>query len=913
MMPTHCVCRRSEHRIRSGYVAVAMGALMWCSGSMAIAQTFNWNAPASGSWFAPGNWTPNAIPSTTASTARIGGTAPLTVVVDTSNALVGTLDLANPNAILRVGSGRQLQVETGAAVNGTLEVGDGTASGFTSFRFGTFAGFTGSGQVVLLGPRTDTSRAQLVAGPGGASWPKTLTLRGTGRVVGNHFVVGTVRADDPLGGVLEFSNGLVNGLGAGEFVADGGTLRVFQARFFDATLRTINSGVLEFSAPVATTSALPQLANNCTIRGRTRFVRNMTVLVDTDIDSDAELLSGGSLAFQTYGAGTKVRAVVNVEGTAPGSGFGFAPGDSNGEGSITLNAAQDARHAVLFGNDSIVGPGWVVNGQGTIAGDFTLNCRIIADRSNGPAMTFEDAYVNGTGSIEARGGRLTFGDEAHITGLRILGDPGSQSVIEYPSFGGDTYWTNVTSDIGLFCRNGRLVLDGCTINGPVLIDSAGSLTGGRIELTGTGSSIFGTVTIRSGSLSATGVPLNGAGEVVLANSTINGNASISILGGGIGDGWTIRGTGQAYMSGTVGARTVADDPAGKALKLAGTWTGAGTTPISVSTGELVIEKPAVMTGFAVTGDPGSKPVRVGLDDFYPYGSDAIELRSLQFHVPISIGQYRCRIRDASMNQGMEVRGGTQLVFEWEAASTIQGDMNFVPLPGQNLPYVVGRAPTGNWRAVFRNTTTGESAGVLSVSNGGLLEADLAGTGLVMDSDRLGGNISPSDESGSNSLGVINIQQSNVTLLPTSAVEIDVLDTKRYDRVVFFDNVIVDGTLKVRAPAGFYPPPAFDFLVIRGKCTGAFSRVEAPPGFRAEMRYNFMGASVRLVKRCGSDFDQSGAVDESDFEVFAAAYSLMDCADPLMQEQCPADLDRDRFVDDADFSMFAVAFDRAICD
>lgn len=914
MMRPRCLCRDRERRLRRTGTSLAMVALVWWGTPLATAQTFDWNAPASGSWFVGTNWTPNAIPSTTTSTARIGGTTPLSVVVDTSNALVGTLDLANPNAILRVASGRQLQVETGAAVNGTLEIGDGTASGFTALRFGTFAGFTGSGRVVLRGPGADPSRAQLVAGAGGAAWPKTLAVNGTGRVAGNHFVVGTVRADDPFGGVLEFNSGLVNGLGTGEFVADGGTLRVFQSRFFDATLRAINSGVIEFSAPVATGTASPYLSNNCIVRGPTRFLRNVTYFDKTDLDSDVELRSGASLAFKSYGAATKIRAVVNSQGVAPASSLSLCAGTPSGGGSITLNATVQRDDAVVYGGDVVLGPEWTIQGQGLIRGSFTLNSKVVADRTAGPPLGFYEAVIGGSGSLEARGGNLWFGEATRLTGLSVQVDSGSVALIETGARIYNSTWTNVTATGPIEHRKGELVLDSCTINGDLLLEGPDSIRRAYVVLSGPSASVHGNITIRNGGIIGDeGTPLLGGGVIRLDYARFLDDAILNLRGVWLEDAWTIRGAGIVGYNAQLRAPIHVDDPSGRQLMLSGPVTGDGAASISISSGELVIDKASTIKNFHVTGTPGCKPVRVGLDDFYPYGDYTTQLQFMAFDVPAWVGQYRTRIRGSSFNSGLQVRGGTNLFFETESRSTVNGDLTLVPLADPNLPCISGLPPTGNWRAVFRNTVTGVSAGVVALSDGGLLEAGVAGTGRVYSLARFGGNIDPSDESGAGGAGLIYFDSSELAFLPQASVDIDLLDTRRYDRVSVLGTVIVNGTLRVHAPPNFYPPPAFDFLVIRGNCMGAFSSVEAPPGFRAEMRYNFMGASVRLVKRCGSDFDQSGAVDESDFEVFAAAYSLMDCADPLMQAQCPADLDRDRFVDDADFSMFAVAFDRAICD
>ncbi|MGH7242502.1 MAG: hypothetical protein ACREJD_03700 [Phycisphaerales bacterium] len=64
--------------------------------------------------------------------------------------------------------------------------------------------------------------------------------------------------------------------------------------------------------------------------------------------------------------------------------------------------------------------------------------------------------------------------------------------------------------------------------------------------------------------------------------------------------------------------------------------------------------------------------------------------------------------------------------------------------------------------------------------------------------------------------------------------------------------------------------------------------------------------------CSGDLNSDGFVDDSDFVIFAAAYNILDCADPSMPPGCPADLNDDNFVDDADFVIFAAAYNELVC-
>lgn len=69
---------------------------------------------------------------------------------------------------------------------------------------------------------------------------------------------------------------------------------------------------------------------------------------------------------------------------------------------------------------------------------------------------------------------------------------------------------------------------------------------------------------------------------------------------------------------------------------------------------------------------------------------------------------------------------------------------------------------------------------------------------------------------------------------------------------------------------------------------------------------------RSPTACPGDLNSDSVVDDADFSLFAAAYNLLDCADPAMPAGCPADLNSDALVDDADFSIFVVAYDALVC-
>lgn len=87
------------------------------------------------------------------------------------------------------------------------------------------------------------------------------------------------------------------------------------------------------------------------------------------------------------------------------------------------------------------------------------------------------------------------------------------------------------------------------------------------------------------------------------------------------------------------------------------------------------------------------------------------------------------------------------------------------------------------------------------------------------------------------------------------------------------------------------------LSFRGRVTNACGSSESAP------------AQIVL---CASDFTCDNTVDDEDFVVFAAAYNMLDCADPAMAAGCQADLNGDGLVDDADFVLFVAAYNNLGC-
>lgn len=87
---------------------------------------------------------------------------------------------------------------------------------------------------------------------------------------------------------------------------------------------------------------------------------------------------------------------------------------------------------------------------------------------------------------------------------------------------------------------------------------------------------------------------------------------------------------------------------------------------------------------------------------------------------------------------------------------------------------------------------------------------------------------------------------------------------------------------------------------------------APSDAKATATTGYSGLSMRLYTRCTGDLTFDTTVDDSDFVIFAGAYTTLDCGDSEMPLGCPADYNGDGFVDDTDFVVFAGAYEALFC-
>ena len=73
------------------------------------------------------------------------------------------------------------------------------------------------------------------------------------------------------------------------------------------------------------------------------------------------------------------------------------------------------------------------------------------------------------------------------------------------------------------------------------------------------------------------------------------------------------------------------------------------------------------------------------------------------------------------------------------------------------------------------------------------------------------------------------------------------------------------------------------------------------------------AAAVSVNTCPGDLNADGFVDDTDFNLFAAAYDTLLCDDAAMPAGCLSDWNGDGFVDDRDFQLFVVAYTDMTCE
>ncbi len=99
---------------------------------------------------------------------------------------------------------------------------------------------------------------------------------------------------------------------------------------------------------------------------------------------------------------------------------------------------------------------------------------------------------------------------------------------------------------------------------------------------------------------------------------------------------------------------------------------------------------------------------------------------------------------------------------------------------------------------------------------------------------------------------------------------------------------------------------YDFTLV------AYHGGDTAMDYSVKLKNNPFFQMLLFQRPCQGDLNGDGYVDDSDFVVFATAYNIFDCADPLMPAGCPSDLNGDGYVDDTDFVIFAGMYENLLC-
>jgi hypothetical protein len=245
-----------------------------CGLSVAHAIDFTWNVPGSGAWTTGTNWSPIGFPAAPTDSALLGGATTYTVSASGTTVCGGVL-IPNPDAALAVAAGGQFRLHGNLGLDGTLLINSAGSNVLTDVMLYQPAVFSGQGVVRLnafssnpITARilpTDPANTLLVM-PG-------VTISGIGQIgaplENRGLLIADVNTRSLLvltypamnQGVMRAVNGgtlnlttSVTQTGAGEIIADGGTVRLGGAAYNGVFTRTNGGAIALDSSPTFTAS-----------------------------------------------------------------------------------------------------------------------------------------------------------------------------------------------------------------------------------------------------------------------------------------------------------------------------------------------------------------------------------------------------------------------------------------------------------------------------------------------------------------------------------------------------------------------------------------------------------------------------------------------------------------------------------
>ncbi len=498
--------------------------------------------------------------------------------------LTGRLDMASATATERV--------VNNLVLNGTVNLnnssllnfeGDQTLSGNGSIVFGSTASnnrigvdggnktLTVANGITIRGENGVIGLGQLVNGSGNALVNNgtisadvaggVITLAGLTSGITNN---GTIRALN--GGTLQLQSNLT-GTATGQLVAGAGSTILQQGVTITGIINTSGSGNLQASGSgtnylsgVTLNGNLDLASATATERVVNSLVLNGTVTLNSssllNFEGDQTLSGNGSIVFGSTASNNRI----GVDG-----------------GNKTLTVASGI---TIRGQNGVIGLGQLINGsgntivnQGLISSDSGgtidlsqstfVNQSVAEATGAGSVLRLNSTVVNGGGTLRSTNGGVVLQNGATVNGGTITNSGGGTFRVA-----GSSYLDNVTLssgsniDMTTLQATGR-VINGITLNGTLNLGNSSLLNmEGDQTLTGNGSIVFGaggnnrvgvdggnkTLSIASGMTIrgadgsiGLGQLINGSGNGVVNNGTINSDGAGAITIQGLGSGFANHG------------------------------------------------------------------------------------------------------------------------------------------------------------------------------------------------------------------------------------------------------------------------------------------------------------------------------------------------------------------------------------
>lgn len=484
-------------------IAVLTAAGMLCAAPTARAQsTIEWASPVDGDFSEVLNWFPAVVPGAM-DTAVLGGAGPYVVMQNVVGGEVANLLLTNPQATLRVPSGRSLTVG-GLKGPGEVIVQD-TPGGRFSARIIARDGATLNGRIRLAGFGDAQAIVEAQGGTTAILGPDAIVVGRTGGLLGNWISFGTIEIDLP------------GFLGAREIDARGGTLRASNGGTLALNFATIQNVAIEAGPNGKFDTNSSTVISDSVIRGEFTIEPAKDVTFATGVDIEGELVLHG---VPTDSRGARLLLLddvvfdgtVRLEGSSPTAATIRAFGPSTGQS---------------------LGPNAVITGRnGTISTGWTSEADIFIDQPG-------EINVNGLNAIagtlrSSNGGVLNLSG-CSLTNVTIVAGPDNQF---------KTSFSTVITDsriVGAYAMRPGTVLtlgSGVVIEDEIIMhDDPGSSLTSTLRVN-PGVTVDGVIRMEGNEpMRARLEPASGTGQTLGPAGTITG--SVGQIRGGP---WTIRGT-----------------------------------------------------------------------------------------------------------------------------------------------------------------------------------------------------------------------------------------------------------------------------------------------------------------------------------------------------------------------------------